>query len=273
MAYIAASLQQLRDEVDARWPGRDRTSDGAIGDTSHQARVSDHNPSPPVTGVVRARDFDKDGMDPWRLVAVACADDRTSYVIHAGRIWQRTSGFASRPYTGPNAHLGHVHVSIRHGAQFENDRSPWGIATTGTVSDTTPGRGTVPTITRPPAPTPIEERDDMANEGPEILAMMRVLEQNLFRDPTFGDVRQRLDDVRRATTARPSAVVYLVWSRDGGIYEADIAAGTVHRVLDPTDHKDRITVLDRLGIPWSWWKGTPQAATVDNLEAFGRLVA
>ena len=42
--YAAPSLVTLRKEVDARWPGRSRASDGVIGDTRHAARTNSHNP-------------------------------------------------------------------------------------------------------------------------------------------------------------------------------------------------------------------------------------
>src|SRR5262249_42928230 len=38
---LAKSLITLIDEVDAKYPDRDRSNDGTIGDTSHQARRSD----------------------------------------------------------------------------------------------------------------------------------------------------------------------------------------------------------------------------------------
>lgn len=126
--YVAPALQQLLEEVNATYPGRDKTSDGAVGDVSHSARKSDHNPDYADGGVIRARDFDKDGMDAWRLVTLAINDHRVQYVIHAGSFWDRKYGFQRRGYTGVNAHHGHVHVSLRHGTQYENDTSLWGVA-------------------------------------------------------------------------------------------------------------------------------------------------
>ena len=58
---LAGSLVTLRNEINAAYPGRSKVSDGSIGDTSHSARVSDHNPD--AGGVVRAIDVTQD--DPF----------------------------------------------------------------------------------------------------------------------------------------------------------------------------------------------------------------
>ncbi|MEV8029629.1 hypothetical protein [Cellulosimicrobium funkei] len=124
--YVAPALDKLRDELNAKHPGRDRSSDGAIGDPSHQARKSDHNPDWAAGGVVRARDFDVDGIDVDALVAELLGDVRTRYVIYNRRIATRVpGGFRWDPYTGINPHTGHIHVSVRVGTQYENDTSPW----------------------------------------------------------------------------------------------------------------------------------------------------
>ena len=47
---LAPALVQLRQELNARWPGRSKASDGTIGDAAHKARVSEHNPD--ADGVV-----------------------------------------------------------------------------------------------------------------------------------------------------------------------------------------------------------------------------
>ena len=41
---LARALEQLRSQVNEKWPNRSKNSDGSIGDTSHAARPSDHNP-------------------------------------------------------------------------------------------------------------------------------------------------------------------------------------------------------------------------------------
>ena len=113
--------QQLRLQVDDSFPDRDRTSDGWIGDTRHQARPSDHNPD--AEGIVRAIDIDRDLSgkakpdlmpdlaDQIRLCARA-GDKRISYVIFDGRIASSKKAWAWRPYDGSNKHNHHCHISF-----------------------------------------------------------------------------------------------------------------------------------------------------------------
>lgn len=138
--YVAASLNKLLAEVNAKFPNRDKTSDGSVGDTSHAARPSDHNPSqssrPP--GCVRARDFDADIRDPrwpnvhaWlRATNWLNRDRRWKYIISNGKIisYYPVGGYpawAERPYGGSNPHKQHFHGSIRAGDEFEDDTSSW----------------------------------------------------------------------------------------------------------------------------------------------------
>lgn len=124
--YLAPALVRLRQELNTAHPRRDKTSDGWIGDTSHAARASDHNPDWDDGGVVRAFDADKDGIDTNELLRRVIADPRTNYVIWSGYIYSRAYGFAKRRYTGANGHYGHLHISIRHGRLYENDTRSWG---------------------------------------------------------------------------------------------------------------------------------------------------
>ena len=134
MAYfLSPALAQLRAEVNAVWPHRDKTSDGWIGDPSHQARPSDHNPDYSDGGIVRALDIDEDLVTGLAVVGEAMPlvnqiirDVRTRYVIYEGRIWTRENGW--RPYSGVNAHRHHIHVSVRKVGNYDRDASPWGIA-------------------------------------------------------------------------------------------------------------------------------------------------
>lgn len=123
--YLAPSLIALGNEINARWPKRDTASDGAIGDASHQARVSDHNPDWSAGGVVRAIDVDNNGIDVQQLLDATIRDQRVWYVIWDRHIYSRTYGWKKQPYTGDDPHTGHLHISIQHTPAAELDVSPW----------------------------------------------------------------------------------------------------------------------------------------------------
>lgn len=145
MATLAASLVNLRSEINARWPHRDKRSDGWIGDAAHQQRQSDHNPD--SHGIVHAIDVDRDGIDPMVVVNACLRDDwPTTYVIFNRTIWSATHEFKPRPYTGDNPHTDHIHVSIRYGTNWESAKWHWGIATVD------------PEL---PAPAPVGPTDEM----------------------------------------------------------------------------------------------------------------
>jgi hypothetical protein len=132
MPRIAKSLSMLRDQVDARWPGRDKSSDGWLGDTSHQARKSDHNPN--TAGVVQALDVTHDpahGLNARSLaeMLVASRDPRIKYIIsNAQIISSKVSPWVWRPYSGPNEHRHHVHVSVDDDPALYDDARPWVFA-------------------------------------------------------------------------------------------------------------------------------------------------
>lgn len=140
---VAKSLEVLLKEVNKRWPGRSKASDGSIGDAAHAARTSDHNPwvkDPDGTGVVRARDFTADGIDArWfaeHIRALGALGDKrlqpTGYVIFDRRIagaGSSSSRWKWRPYTGTNAHKKHAHVSATQtpGEAGFDSTATWGI--------------------------------------------------------------------------------------------------------------------------------------------------
>lgn len=141
---LAPTLVTLRSEVNRRWPLRDKTSDGTIGNTSHAAGTSDHNPD--SRGVVCAIDLDEDvdrstgpypsfypGQPLNQLLAelLASAKDgklpQLYYLIYEGYIYSRTYGFAKRRYEGSNPHDHHMHISVYHTARLADSTEPWGI--------------------------------------------------------------------------------------------------------------------------------------------------
>lgn len=139
--YLAPALATLRGEFNNANPNRDKNSDGWIGDDSHAARKSDHNPDYDAGGVVRAYDVDKDGTDLDKLLQIAVRDNRVQYVIWQRRIYSRIRNFVPAVYTGSSPHTEHMHISLRHGKEFENDTISWGY-------------GPSTQIPAPPAPTP-----------------------------------------------------------------------------------------------------------------------
>ena len=113
--------QQLRLQIDDSYPDRDKSSDGWLGDTSHKARRSDHNPD--AKGIVRAIDIDRDlsgkakpDLMPYLADQIrVCAkrgDKRISYIIFAGRIASSRMGWRWRKYSGVNPHNTHCHISF-----------------------------------------------------------------------------------------------------------------------------------------------------------------
>lgn len=125
--YLSHSGQKLREQIDNRWPKRDKASDGWIGDASHQAVPSDHNPDYDDGGVVRAIDIDANLDKEDKTAAQRLANQlieyarkgkdngRLSYVIYNG--WIASGTYASvywhwRDYDGSDPHTSHIHVSF-----------------------------------------------------------------------------------------------------------------------------------------------------------------
>lgn len=134
----APSVKLGLTEATMRWPTRNTSADGIIGDTAHQSRTSDHNPD--SRGVVHAFDLTHDpahGVDCNQLAGliVTRKDPRVRYVIWDGRIckgpWSdsvlagRAQPWRWEPYTGPSPHTHHMHVSVGYAITAENDVRPW----------------------------------------------------------------------------------------------------------------------------------------------------
>lgn len=135
--HLAGALVQLRREVDDAFPNRSTASDGTLGDAAHAARESDHNPD--SAGVVRAWDCTRDvqdGIDIANDLAEwlrAKRDPRVKYVIFNRRIFSSSiEPWKWRPYSGPNPHEHHVHISVMPGSLGEMGR-PWGYDPKGDI--------------------------------------------------------------------------------------------------------------------------------------------
>lgn len=159
MWVVVPNLEECREQMNARFPLRDKTSDGSIGDTSHAASSSSHNPD--LTGrpeyrdgdsrdEVRARDFDADLRDAggvqmmdvielWVTMARAGKLPHLRYLIFNRRIWHKKDNYATRAYTGSNAHDKHAHVNSDFTQEADSATGvDWGLSALGTPP-TVPG--------------------------------------------------------------------------------------------------------------------------------------
>lgn len=135
--HLAPSLKQLQLELNLRYPGR--PADGTIGDASHAARASEHNPDRDSDGMPRGAVSAMDiytGKVPSSLVSTLIKDPRVWYVIHKRVIYSRTYGFKPRAYTGSNPHNSHIHVSLLQTKAAHDSVLPWltRVVTTGGIT-------------------------------------------------------------------------------------------------------------------------------------------
>jgi hypothetical protein len=144
--------------LNAKYPNRDKASDGTIGDAAHATRASDHNPWVIVGayGVVRARDVDKDGVDAaWiveqlRLMGRA-GDPRLTgggYIIFNRRITKPDfSGWSV--YTGSNPHDKHFHVSFSKNTAGFDSNATWSFLLSTPAPAPAPAPAPVPSASLP----------------------------------------------------------------------------------------------------------------------------
>ena len=127
---LAAAAVTLRDQVNTRYPKRDRSSDGTIGDQAHRRRISDHNPD--KTGYVMALDLDEDGWPAHQFADQLIEYMRTSHdiriknVVYEGRVASGTYSdqrwvWRSAPSLG---HAHHIHISFAEDAKHDGAPFP-----------------------------------------------------------------------------------------------------------------------------------------------------
>jgi hypothetical protein len=140
---VAESLLTLRRQINAAASGRNKDSDGTIGNDDHRRRgfrSSDHNPyiSDGRIGVVTAMDVTHDparGCDASKLAASlrASQDTRIKYIIWNRKIASSSSiggaaAWAWRPYNGRNPHDHHVHISVRPERSHYDSNASWSFS-------------------------------------------------------------------------------------------------------------------------------------------------
>jgi hypothetical protein len=130
---LAAAADTLRKQVNSRYPKRDKSSDGTIGDQAHKRRISDHNPD--KTGYVMALDLDEDG---WPAHTFAnellkymrtSGDKRIKNVVYEGRVASGTYAdqlwvWRSAPSLG---HAHHIHISFAEAGKHDGRPFPLAI--------------------------------------------------------------------------------------------------------------------------------------------------
>lgn len=138
---VAKSLEKLKQQVNQKWPGRKKGSDGTIGNDEHarRGRSSDHNPwvKDGTMGVVTAMDITHDpagGCDAGQLAETirGTRDRRVKYIIWNRKISNSSpqSGqpaWAWRRYGGTNPHDKHVHISVKSNKAAYDSEDAWTI--------------------------------------------------------------------------------------------------------------------------------------------------
>jgi len=202
--FVAPSLNALLASINSNFPHRDKSSDGSIGDASHAARASEHNPCWACTGyqygIVRARDFDIDDGDPGRdlrleILKACIGHPAVWYVISNGIIYSRTYGWTARKYNGPNGHFHHVHVSIN-----KDERSAKDLSLKLRALTTGGGTGKPPSAT-----TPNGSRFDIHLRRIQNCAKGYHL---LTSDPAFDEVSALLDWFEDLTAAGGPPILF-----------------------------------------------------------------
>lgn len=221
--HLAGSLQALLNAVNAHWPGRDKRSDGGIGDPRHQAEgsASDHNPW--LNNTVRAYDFTVTqlgagihGIDgPWfaeqlRLMGQA-GDPRLvggGYVIFNRQITAPDFSHWT-PYTAGDPHTTHVHVSVsRNQAGYEYS-GPWAFL------------AAAPLPAQPPHPAVHWTGEDATGQGESLRA-------------DLGDQGPKIKKLQHALNEFAPAYSHLKEDGDYGYETAGVVAEFAHReAVDP----------------------------------------
>ena len=141
MAKLCAAGVTLRDQVNKKWPNRDKASDGWIGDAAHQANTgwgtngkgSYHNVDP--NGIVHAIDLDEGFGPGWKKgttakefaeqLATYCREGkdkgRIAHIVYEDQVASATANnwhFRGSGYS----HFQHIHISFTNKADKDGSK-------------------------------------------------------------------------------------------------------------------------------------------------------
>lgn len=96
-----------------------------MGDSSHQARKSDHNQGNAIDITSWGNPDIADMLAEWfrRQMKSAGSSGRITYIIRRRRIASARTGWEWELYNGPNPHVSHIHISIK--ASARNETRAW----------------------------------------------------------------------------------------------------------------------------------------------------
>lgn len=147
--HLAPSLSILANQVDAAYP-TGHAADGTVASKSHDANNpwSDHRPTP-WTGPGRVDAIDvgevteNDAFNQAEAIRRS-RDPRVKYLIHEDRIFSSYAmgsipPYTWRPYSGPNPHASHYHLSVLDSGA--NNMAVWDIGTPAAPAPTPPPIG------------------------------------------------------------------------------------------------------------------------------------
>lgn len=210
---LAKSLEQLRHQINTKWPKRSIASDGSIGDAKHAASSSDHNPhigdgaGPNVVSAIDITHDPRNGLDSYVLAESlrASRDERIKYIISRGRIAAGSDGpqpWVWRTYSGKNPHNHHVHISVKASKAHYDSVKPW------TAVD---GVEDMPDDTAPEVPRTLRKGD----RGAEVAKLQRLIGAKV--DGDFG--------------AETASLVRLVQMKHGLVVDGIAGPATWEKIL------------------------------------------
>ena len=196
---LAKSLSVLRLEANTVAPKRAKHHDGTVGDLSHQARSSRHNPN--AASVVCAVDITHDpahGMDTYDLFDWLRLNPHPDleYVISNRRIASRNRGWVTRTYSGASPHDMHIHVAVGRGLE-RNAQPPYDTQLSWRLSSWKFG------------PLPQTEEDELTAQEREMLqyaamwSLEAKIDANIAKTLAKGDpvAAAKIEAVRKDTIA------------------------------------------------------------------------